>query len=424
MRWFNYKRAFLVLALGLALLAGGWYARVHYWLPRKSLGEAELALKQREFERARLELEKCLLAWPKDPRVYFLLARTARRAGDLDQAERHLRQCEQLQGGRSDPRLGDTRLEKVLILAQRGEIAEAERFLRRRIQEGHPDRLLILETLSWEFMGRNRLSEALSLLNLWLEEQPDDYEALVRRGWVEEHMFDMDKAADDYRKALALRPERDNVRQRLTEVLLARNRTTDALAEAEELLRRQPDNPEANYCYARCLRLLGRTQAAEQLLDRLLAGQPRHAKALGMRAELAIEAGRDQEASKLLARAVELDPSDQSLKYTLLLCLNRLGRTKEAKSVEAKMAESAAEIKRMDKLVREVNQKPNDPALRYEAGMIFLRNGFTQDGLHWLSTALDVDPNHRPTHQALADYFERTGDESRARPHRQFLDRP
>jgi Putative Zn-dependent protease, contains TPR repeats len=111
--------------------------------------------------------------------------------------------------------------------------------------------------------------------------QPDDYEALVRRGWVEEHMFDMDKAADDYRKALALRPARDNVRQRLTEVLLKRSRTTDALAEAEELVRRQPDNPDANYCYARCLRLLGRNQEAEQLLDRLLAGQPRHAKPWG-----------------------------------------------------------------------------------------------------------------------------------------------
>jgi tetratricopeptide (TPR) repeat protein len=424
MRWFNYKRACLVLALSLTLLAAGWYTRVHYWLPRKNLEEAVLALSEREFERARLELEKCLRAWPKDPHVYFLLARTARRAGDLEQAERHLLHCEHLQDDRSDPRLGDTKLEWVLILAQRGQLTEAEHFLRRRIQEEHPDRLLILETLSWEFMQRNRLSDALALLNLWLEKQPDDYEALVRRGWVEEHMFDMDRAAEDYHKALAHRPARDNVRQRLTEVLLKRNRTTEALAEAEELLRRQPDNPDANFCYARCLRLLGRNQEAEQRLDRLLAGQPRHAKALTMRAQIAFEAGRDQEASELLGRAIELDPSNYSLKSTLVLCLNRLGKTQEAKRVEAQMAESAAEVKRMDQLVREVNQKPNDPALRYEAGMIFLRNGFTEDGLHWLATALDVDPNHRPTHQALADYFERTGEQARARHHRQFLDKP
>jgi tetratricopeptide (TPR) repeat protein len=423
-RWFNYKRALLVLAFSPTLLAGGWYARGHYWLPRKSLAEAERALKQGEFEQARLELEECLLAWPRDPHIYFLLARTARRARDLDQAERHLLHCEQLQNGRSDPRLGDTELERMLILAQRGMLTETEHLLRRRIQQEHPDRLLILETLSWEFMGRNRISEALALLDLWLEKEPDNYEALVRRGWVHEHMFDLDRAAEDYRKALALRPERDNVRQRLTEVLLKRNRTTDALAEAEELVRRQPDNPDANFCYARCLRLLGRNQDAEQWLDRLLASQPRHAQALGMRAQLAVETGRDQEASELLARAIELDPSAQSHKYTLLLCLNRLGKTKEAKIVEAKMAESAAEVKRMDQLVREVNQKPNDPALRYEAGMIFLRNGFTQDGLHWLSTALDVDPNHRPTHQALADHFERTGEHELAGYHRRFLEKP
>ena len=82
MRWFNYKYTVLVLALSLTLLGGGWYARGHYWLPKKSLAEAELALNQGEFEKARLELEKCLLAWPKDPHVYFLMARTARRARD------------------------------------------------------------------------------------------------------------------------------------------------------------------------------------------------------------------------------------------------------------------------------------------------------------------------------------------------------
>src|SRR5215470_12272752 len=131
MRWFNYKRAFLALALSLTLLAGGWYARVHYWLPGKSLEEAELALKQGEFERARLELEKCLLAWPKDPHVYFLLARTARRARDLDQAQRHLLHCEHLQDDRSDPRLGDTELEWMLIRAQRGNLTVAEQFRRR-----------------------------------------------------------------------------------------------------------------------------------------------------------------------------------------------------------------------------------------------------------------------------------------------------
>src|SRR5262249_16080637 len=149
MGWFNYKRAFLVLALSLMLLAGGWYARVHYWLPKKSLEEAKLALTHREFERARLELQNRLLALPTHPRVSFHLARPVRRARDRDQDVRNLLHCEHLQDDRSDPRLGDTELEWMLIRAQRGNLTEAEHFLRRRIQEEHPDQLMILETLSW-----------------------------------------------------------------------------------------------------------------------------------------------------------------------------------------------------------------------------------------------------------------------------------
>jgi tetratricopeptide (TPR) repeat protein len=142
---------------------------------------------------------------------------------------------------------------------------------------------------------------------------------------------------------------------RLCELFLGEGMAGEAgIGALARSLRRQPDNPDANYCYARCLRLLGRNQEAEQLLDRLLASQPPHAKALGMRAELALDAGRDQEASELLVRAIELDPSNHSQKYSLFLCLNRLGKTQEAKIVEAMMAESAAEIRRMDKLVREV----------------------------------------------------------------------
>jgi predicted Zn-dependent protease len=415
------KAVLLLMVVSLILGAGGWYARGHYWLPKKSLADAELALQRDDFDGARQELEKCLRAWPRDPRACFLMARTERRAGNLHQAEIYLTRCEHLQDDRADPRLGDTQLEWALVQAQRGKLADVEPFLRRRIKERHPDVVLIFETVSWELMGRNRLNEALALLDLWLEQQPDNYEALVRHGWVEEHIFNLAQAVKDYVKALALEPERHHVRQRVVELLLQENRTADALPEAEELCRRQPDSPDANYCYARCLHLLGRDQEAEKLLDQLLADHPRHAGALGLRGQLAFEAGKTPQAADLLKRAMDLEPANRELKYKYLLCLKKLGKTDEAKDFEAKLAEADAEIKRMDTLVREVNLRPNDPALRYEAGVIFLKNGMTEDGLHWLFTALNVDPRHRPTHQALAEYYERNGDKERAAQHRAYL---
>jgi Tfp pilus assembly protein PilF len=58
--------------------------------------------------------------------------------------------------------------------------------------------------------------------------------------------------------------------------------------------------------------------------------------------------------------------------------------------------------------------------LRCEAGLILMRRGLEAEGLRWLESALAVDPRHAGTHQALADYFERTGDAERAAQHRRL----
>ena len=62
----------------------------------------------------------------------------------------------------------------------------------------------------------------------------------------------------------------------------------------------------------------------------------------------------------------------------------------------------------------------HDPAPRLEAGRILLRLGKAPEGLRLLRTALLEDPRHRPTHQALADYYERAGNRERAARHRRL----
>jgi len=73
-------------------------------------------------------------------------------------------------------------------------------------------------------------------------------------------------------------------------------------------------------------------------------------------------------------------------------------------------------------LMARIQETPHDAALRYEIGMIFMRRGQTQEALRWLSGALQEDPRHRPTHAALADYFQRTGQPGPAARHRKWLD--
>jgi Tfp pilus assembly protein PilF len=56
--------------------------------------------------------------------------------------------------------------------------------------------------------------------------------------------------------------------------------------------------------------------------------------------------------------------------------------------------------------------------------MIFLKNGQDKEGLRWLASALQEDPAHRPTCQALADYYSRQGDAEAAERFRRLAQQP
>ena len=73
---------------------------------------------------------------------------------------------------------------------------------------------------------------------------------------------------------------------------------------------------------------------------------------------------------------------------------------------------------RLEKVFQAMVKAPADPAPRLEAGRICLRNGQVSEGLRWLSGVLDLVPDHKPTHQVLADHFESVGDTTLAEHHR------
>jgi tetratricopeptide (TPR) repeat protein len=415
------RAAFLLIAAGLVLAAGGWYYFAYCWKPEQCLRAATDALERRDTEEAQRQLQQCLHYRPRDPRAHFLLARTARMNNELDQAQAELTACEHLQNDKPDFALGDIRLEWALVEAQQGKLLDVEPYLRRRIRERHPDLLFILDVVTWQLMWSWRLEEARACLDIWLHEQPDSYEAHVRHGWVAEHRFQKEQALQDYRHALEIDPVQDFVRLRVAEILVQINHAEEALPEIEAVCRRQSDNRDAILCHARCLRALGREQEAIPLLDNLLTRNANDAQAMAERGIVALGQGHLDQAEGLLRRAVAQDPLNRQINYNLLQCLKRLGKTEETKAIEAQLAKTDASLDRLDKLVVEVMKSPHNANLRYEAGMIFLQNGFTNEGVYWLETALKEDPRQRLSHQALADHYARARDKERAAWHNQFL---
>jgi predicted Zn-dependent protease len=125
----------------------------------------------------------------------------------------------------------------------------------------------------------------------------------------------------------------------------------------------------------------------------------------------------------LLRQAVKYAPQDRVVLFNLYQCLEKIDKKEEAAKIKARLKETEDDLKRMDEVMRNVQRRPHDPALRCEAGRIFLRNGFKDDGLHWLGTALLEDPNHTLTHKTLADYYDQAGDKELAEEHRRMAEK-
>jgi predicted Zn-dependent protease len=399
----------LVALIGLAVYEVYWHlwAGYHY-------RAAEQAVQRRDFEQAQSHLALCLQVWPRSAETHFLAARTARRAGSYDEARQHLAACKKLQWV---PEAID--LEYALLLAQQGDTAPVEVYLLSCVHKDHPDSELILEALARGYLQTFQLTRALECLDLWLERQPDEVQALAWRGEVLERLDRHQAALEDYRRVVDLDAGRDDTRLRLADLLLRKRQPREALTHYEEVYRRQPGNAEALLGLALCQREVGQLEEARQLLDQLLAVEPRNPRALTARGQVASERGQLPEAEEWLRRAVTVVPFERDTVYAFEQCLHRRGKTDEAKEWHARLERIDADLKRMNELVAQVHRSPHDPALRCEAGVLLLRNGQEKEGLRWLASALRQNPAHAQTHQVLADYFERHGEPELAAQHRQ-----
>ncbi len=401
--WSTWRRALLsaLAVLGLAYGARAAWLEYHF-------RAAERAEERRDFAAVRDRLKPYLDAYPSSGRAHFLAARAARRAGRLDEAEAHLAACRRL-----DYRPDDVTLERVLLAVGRGESA-GEDYLRECLERGHPDSLLILEVLIDAYLRDYRLLDALAALNRYLERLPDDVAALLGRAFVYEKINAFADAERDYRRALAADPDNESARRRFAELLLTRRGTPDeAAAEYERLHQRHPDEPAYVLGLARCRRQAGQTDEARRLLAGLLEADAHYPGTLTEMGRTAADEGRTAEAITWLKKAVAEAPADRVAYSALANCLRLAGEYDEERACRATLDRLDADLKRVDELTREALNRPRDPAVRCELGVLFLRNGEEAE-------ALECDANYRDAHRALADYFEGKGQPDRAAPHRRL----
>jgi len=406
----------LVLSLGLGLLGLGGLGAGRYFYARYQFRAAEQAAARYDFDEAERRLAAGLGVHPGSAALHLRMARVARRATHYDLAAEHLRECQRLEGKNSD-----NALEALLLQAQIGDIADVENLLLEQVADGSPDANLILEALARGYIHIYHLDAAMGCLNRLLEREPDNVSALLLRASLWNTAGNYDGALEDCRRAVEAQPEHRVARLRLGEALLTSKQPEEALLQFE-YLRQRPGGDTADVLVgvARSHRQLGHAEEARQVLDELLARDPAHGSALVERGKIALDSESPAEAEKWLRRVVADYPFDAQANYLLAQALRKQGREDEASPYEAARTRIERDRKALDEAFRQVLKEPRNPAPRLQAGLICMRNGRSDEGERWLLSALEQAPDHAPTREALATFYERTGKVELAARYRQI----
>ena len=141
---------------------------------------------------------------------------------------------------------------------------------------------------------------------------------------------DFGDAERRYRAALEKRPDLEDVRLDLAELLRAQGRTDEALAEARRTLGHNPGSPRAHRIAGISLVMSGRSAEAAEHFRRVGAINPNDSDAHVNLGNTLAEQGRVEEAAEHFRRAVELKPDSAAAWYNLGQAHLRRGAATEA----------------------------------------------------------------------------------------------
>ncbi len=400
----------VVVVLLLALIGLGVWMVVSYGLAEYYLRQGNAAIERQRYPQALTAYETALRYRPGSARLYLLAGRTARRSGKIQIARQHLQRCRELQEGVNE----EQQLEEYLLRAQTGEVDQVQRFVVPYLIHEGPLTPLVLEAMARAYTGNYQTGLAWRSLSRWLELEPNNVEAIFRRGLWYALQTSTKEAKEDYARALELDPERVDVRLALAELLKAERKQNEVAEQYQLVLKLEPHNPTALLGLAHCYADMGRTSEARTLLDAIPADRQTDADVYWIRGLVEMQEEHFESAETCFRKALAREPRHREACYNLMRCLRSLRRETEANEQRALLASIEKDEKRIIQLTtKDMSASPTDPALPCELGEIYLRFGMTARALHWLHHALKLDPNYRRAHEQLRDYYDTLGAEGK-----------
>jgi tetratricopeptide (TPR) repeat protein len=258
------------------------------------------------------------------------------------------------------------------------------------------------------------------LLEAWAKDSADDPEPHVRSGDVWYSQNEWKEAIPCYRRAIAIDPRHVRAQLSLAQCLLRINEPAAAESAFRSVIRENPASVEAREGLGTCLMSLSRLEEARTALLAVVERNPGHLEARRRLGELELALERPERAIDWLKPLVDAWPQDKAYCSLYAQALQELGRVDEARRWWEAVREAEAALAKLEKLNESVKNDPTNPELRYEIGSLLLRFRSRDDGAGWFKSLLQFDPTHAGAHEALAEYYEKTGQAELSRQHRQL----
>jgi predicted Zn-dependent protease len=264
----------------------------------------------------------------------------------------------------------------------------------------------ICEAYAKGYMRIRDFNSAISLLEGWANEIPNDARPYAWIGQIQAELQASEPAETAFRKALSIDPANAQAALGLGQLMVDLKKPADSIPFFKIALASKSLGPAAAVGLAGSLQAESRIEEAVQVLNQASERFPNDYRLLVEKANLDIEQGRYAEAEELLRDDVKSGSKRREIRYAYALALRGLGKVEDSVPHFEYAAEAAKETSTANRKVREVADQPDNLQLRYEIGAAHLRYGNTEDGMMWLQSVLNIDPKHQPTHLALAEYYE------------------
>jgi tetratricopeptide (TPR) repeat protein len=407
--------AVLVIVFLLYWVGMGSWRRASADVARFHWREAEHALAERDYRLAKSHLEQSLEAAPLNGQAHFAMAQTCRRLDDPAAWSDYLHKA----GVLGWP-LEQIQLELRLKEAQTGNTWIVEEGLVDELNAKTPEQAIILEALVKGYLENDRPKDAHRLSEEWVRDHPEDWQARLYRGRASQLGVFFQQAIIDYQSVLQAKPNQPQARLWLAETLVSDRQYAPAMEHYQAFLRDHPDAPETSLALlglANCRYSLGEVDAARAILNELLAKRPDYTPALLLRAQLE-HAESAEKALSWLLKAEATAPNDPQVLNVLVLALRELQRNDEAQKYDQRLKDQKSKTDELIKLRQQLLEDAENLELRFQMASLHLQLGDDDEAAHWFQTILWIDPTHRPTFRALADYWQKKGNSTRANHYR------